>query len=69
MTLSYRTFYPFDGRQAGLWYLPACWRYTTAMIEAKMTMVLCIHNVVVLFNVFKKFKRSKNYLQIRDLRT
>src|SRR6266851_6755279 len=29
MTLSYRPFGPCDGRQAGLWYLPARWRYTT----------------------------------------
>ena len=30
MTRSYRPFYPYDGRQAGLWYLPARWRYTTS---------------------------------------
>ena len=27
--LSSRPFCPYDGRQAGLLYLPACWRYTT----------------------------------------
>jgi len=44
-------------------------RALSAMIEAKTTTALCIHNIVVLFNVFKKFKRSKNSLQISDLRT
>jgi hypothetical protein len=29
MTLSSRPFCSCDGRQAGLWYLPARWRYTT----------------------------------------
>jgi hypothetical protein len=24
-------FCPYDGRQAGLLYLPACWRYTTQL--------------------------------------
>src|SRR5262245_14210494 len=28
-TLSSLPFCPCDGRQAGLWYLPAHWRYTT----------------------------------------
>jgi len=31
MTLSYRPFGLCDGRQAGLWYLPARWRYTTRL--------------------------------------
>ena len=33
MTVSYRPFYPYDGRQAGLWYLPARWRYTTRRVN------------------------------------
>src|SRR5215831_4387542 len=33
MTRSYRPFYPYDGRQAGLWYLPARWRDTTRLME------------------------------------
>ena len=41
----------------------------SAMIETKTTTALCIYNVVVLFNVFKKFKRGKNPLQINDLWT
>ena len=33
MALSYRSFCPCDGRQAGLWYLPAGWRDTTRLID------------------------------------
>ncbi len=33
--LSYRPFCPYDDRQAGLWYLPACWRYTTLRTHAQ----------------------------------
>src|SRR4029453_13415510 len=28
-------FCPYDGRQAGLLYLPACWRYTTAVFHRR----------------------------------
>ena len=31
MALSSRPFCPYDGRQAGLWYLPARWRDTTGL--------------------------------------
>jgi hypothetical protein len=42
--LSSRPFYPYDGRQAGLLYLPAHWRYTTAPLSKGKKIPLRSHN-------------------------